>query len=222
MAGSRGFGAQATRFFQDLEEDNSRDFWNAHKGIYEREVKQPMVELLESLPEKYQPFRLFRMNRDLRFTKDKSPYKTQQGAISDAGGRDYYLHLDGTGLLVAVGTYLMEPDQLERYRPAVADGRSGQALERILADLEARSVKTHGIGVPSLKTAPRGYVKDHPRIELLQRKGLIGHRTLTGAKLRTSGGVRDFVLETFEACEPLVAWLGRYVGAPAGRSEAGR
>ena len=83
MAGNRGFGGQATRFFQNLEEDNSRDFWNAHKDTYEREVKQPMVELLESLPEKCQPFRLFRMNRDLRFTKDRSPYKTQQGAISD-------------------------------------------------------------------------------------------------------------------------------------------
>ena len=222
MAGNRGFGGQATRFFQNLEEDNSRDFWNAHKDTYEREVKQPMVELLESLPEKYQPFRLFRMNRDLRFTKDRSPYKTQQGAISDAGGSDYYLHLDGTGLLVAVGTYLMEPDQLDRYRPAVADGRSGQALERILADLEAQSIQTDGIGVPSLKTAPRGYAKDHPRIELLRRKGLIGHRTLTGPKLRTGGGVRDFVVETFEACEPLVAWLGRHVGTPAERSEPER
>ena len=222
MAGNRGFSGQATRFFQDLEEDNSRDFWNAHRDTYEREVKQPMAELLESLPDKYQPFRLFRMNRDLRFTKDKSPYKTQQGAISDAGGSDYYLHLDGTGLLVAAGTYLMEPDQLDRYRPAVADGRSGQGLERILADLETQSIQTDGIGVPSLKTAPRGYAKDHPRIELLRRKGLIGHRTLTGAKLRTGGGVRDFVVETFEACEPLVAWLGRHVGAPAERSEPGR
>ena len=88
-----GFSAKATRFFQDLEDDNSREFWPANADIFEREVKQPMTALLESLPEKYQPFRLFRMNRDLRFTKDKSPYKTQQGAISEAEGSDYYLHL---------------------------------------------------------------------------------------------------------------------------------
>jgi uncharacterized protein (TIGR02453 family) len=119
MATTSGFGPKATRFFQDLEDDNSREFWNAHSDIYEREIRQPMAELLESLPEMYQPFRLMRMHRDLRFTKDKSPYKTQQGAMSHASGGDYYLHLDGTGLMVAAGTYLMEPDQLERYRQAV-------------------------------------------------------------------------------------------------------
>jgi uncharacterized protein (TIGR02453 family) len=219
MASSRGFSAKATRFFQDLEEDNSRDFWNAHRDTFEREVKQPMTELLESLPERYQPFRLFRMNRDLRFSKDKSPYKSQLGAMSDEGGKDYYLHLDGKGLMVAAGKYMMEPDQLERYRSAVADDSSGQALERILADLKAQSVKTD-MGMPALKSAPRGYAKDHPRIELLRQKGLVGYRTLTGAKLRTGGGVRDFVLETFEACGPLVAWLGEDVGASAGRGAA--
>jgi uncharacterized protein (TIGR02453 family) len=222
MATTSGFGPKATRFFQDLEDDNSREFWTAHADIYEREVKQPMTELLESLPERYQPFRLFRMNRDLRFTKDRSPYKTHLGAISDAGGKDYYLHLSGTGLLVAAGMYMMDPDQLERYRSAVDDDRSGQALERILADLEARSVKTHDIGMPTLKSAPRGYAKDHPRIELLRQKGLVGYRTLTGGKLRSGDGVRNFVVETFEACGPLVAWLGEHVGAPAERSGPGR
>ena len=221
MANTTGFSPKASRFFQDLEEDNSREFWTAHSDIFEREVKQPMTALLESLPEKYQPFRLFRMNRDLRFTKDKSPYKTQLGAMSDAGGKDYYLHLDGTGLMVAAGKYMMEPDQLDRYRSAVADNSTGQALERILADLETHSIKTD-IGMPALKSAPRGYAKDHPRVELLRQKGLIGYRTLPGTKLRDGSAVRDFVMETFEVCEPLVVWLGQHVGAPAERSAARR
>ena len=217
-----GFSAKATRFFQDLEDDNSREYWRANTEVFEREVRQPMGALLESLPERYQPFRLFRMNRDLRFTKDKSPYKTQQGAISEAAGSDYYLHLDGNGLLVAAGAYMMEPDQLERYRAAVDDGRKGKALERILADLEQRKVETEHLGVPALKTAPRGYPKDHPRIVLLRQKGVIGHRTLTGTALRDGAGVRDFVVETFIACEPLVGWLGKHVGAPARRDEPPR
>jgi uncharacterized protein (TIGR02453 family) len=216
-----GFGAKATRFFQDLEEDNSREFWQANTDIYEREVKQPMLALLESLPEKYQPFRLYRMNRDLRFTKDKSPYKTQQGAISEAEGGDYYLHVDGAGLLVAAGAYMMEPDQLERFRAAVDDQRKGKALERILADLKQQDVDT-AMGMPALKTAPRGYAKDHPRIELLRRKGLVGARTLTGTALRDGDRVRGFVVETLSACEPLVAWLGKHVGAPARRNEPPR
>ena len=220
MATTSGFSPKATRFFQDLEENNSREWWTAHADVWEREVKQPMTELLESLPERYQPFRLFRMNRDLRFTKDKSPYKTHLGAMSEAGGKDYYLHLDGKGLMVAAGWYMLEPDQLERYRSAVADDRSGLALVSILTELESRSVQTQGLGMPTLKTAPRGYAKDHPRAELLRRKGLIGYRTLTGTKLRDRGAVRDFVVETFEACGPLVAWLSEHVGASAGRSAA--
>jgi uncharacterized protein (TIGR02453 family) len=180
-----------------------------------------MLALLESLPERYQPFRLYRMNRDLRFTRDRSPYKTQQGAISEAEGGDYYLHLDGSGLLVAAGAYQLEPDQLERYRAAVDDGRKGRTLERILADLEQQEIDTE-MGMPALRTAPRGYAKDHPRIDLLRRKGLVGSRTLTGTALRDGDGVREFVAETFTACEPLVAWLAKHVGAPARRNEPPR
>ena len=216
-----GFRPEAMRFFQDLEDDNSREFWQSHADTYQREVKQPMLALLESLPEKYQPLRLYRMNRDLRFTTDKSPYKTQQGAISEAEGGDYYLHVDGTGLLVAAGAYQLEPDQLERFRAAVDDGRKGRALERILADLERQGVQT-GMGMPALKTGPRGYAKDHPRIELLRRKGLVGSRTLTGAALRDGDRVREFVVETFSACEPLIDWLTKHVGPPARRSEPPR
>ena len=216
-----GFHTAALRFFQDLEDDNSREFWLANADTYEREVKQPMLALLESLPERYQPFRLYRMNRDLRFTKDKSPYKLQQGAISEAEGGDYYLHVDGTGLLVAAGAYQLEPDQLERFRAAVHDARRGEALEQILADLEQQGVET-GMGVPSLKTAPRGYAKDHPRIDLLRRKGLVGSRTLTGTALQHGDRVRGFVAETFAVCEPLVAWLAKHVGAPARRNEPPR
>lgn len=217
-----GFRAAATRFFADLEDDNSREFWRANAEVYDREVKQPMLNLLETLPERYQPFRLFRMNRDLRFTRDKSPYKTQQGAMSEAEGADHYLHLDADGLLVAAGAYQLEPDQLERFRAAVDDGRKGKALERIVADLEQQGVDTEHLGLPALKTAPRGYAKDHPRIHLLRQKGVIGSRTLTGTDLRDGDRVRDFVVETFDACGPLVGWLARHVGSPARRSEPPR
>ena len=102
------------------------------------------------------------------------------------------------------------------------DDRSGQALERILADLQSQSVETTGLGMPTLKSAPRGFAKDHPRVELLRRKGLIGYRTLTGGKLGNGEAVRAFVVETFETCEPLVAWLGEHVGAPGGVEELDR
>lgn len=209
-----GFGPGALGFFDELADDNSREFWASHLGVFEQEVKAPMATLLESLPEPYQPFRVFRMNRDLRFTKDKSPYKTQHSAISGAGGIDYYVHLDAGGLLAACGIYQMEPDQLERYRAAVDDTRAGRALERILAVLKDTG-SADDLGGEALKSAPRGYPRDHPRIDLLRRKGVTTHRTLAGPTLADGAAVRAFVIEAFETAQPLRRWLVKHVGSAA-------
>jgi uncharacterized protein (TIGR02453 family) len=207
-----GFSAKATRFFEDLEDNNTREFWTAHKDVFDREVSQPLAALLESLPDRYQPFRILRMHRDLRFSKDKSPYKTQQGAMHEGGGGGHYLHIAADGLLVAAGTYQMEADQLERYRAAVDDNRSGKTLERVLAELSKASIEVLTDDPPPLKTAPRGYPKEHPRIDLLRQKGLIAHRSLAGSGLRRQDTLREFVVETYDACEPLLRWLGKHVG----------
>jgi uncharacterized protein (TIGR02453 family) len=121
-----GFGAAATQFFEDLEDHNTREFWLAHKDVFDREVREPMAALLDSLPEEYQPFKVFRMNRDVRFSADKSPYKTMHGAAHGVPGAVYYLHLDASGLMVACGSYMMPPEELERYRQAVAADSSGE------------------------------------------------------------------------------------------------
>ncbi len=222
-AGSRapGFGPPALRFFDELADDNSREFWTAQLDVFEREVKEPMAALLESLPEPYESFRVFRMNRDLRFTKDKSPYKTQHSAVLGADGIDYYVHIDAAGFLAGCGIYQMERDQLERYRTAVDDDRSGQALERILADLEGQA-SVSAMGAEPLKTAPRGFTTDHPRIDLLRRKGVVAHRMLTGSALAKGPTVRTFVLDLFEAADPLSRWLRLHVGEAAERTEPGR
>jgi uncharacterized protein (DUF2461 family) len=75
-----GFSPAATQFFEDLEDQNTREFWLAHKDVFDREIRDPMAALLDSLPEEYQPFKVFRMNRDIRFSADKSPYKITHGA----------------------------------------------------------------------------------------------------------------------------------------------
>jgi uncharacterized protein (TIGR02453 family) len=171
-----------------------------------------MGALVDSLPERFQPFKVFRMNRDIRFSPDKSPYKTQHGAAHEADGTVYYLHIDARGLMVACGAYMMSPDQLERYRRAVADDKVGQELEGILNDLDQRGVDVgHGMTEP-LKTAPRGYPKDHPRVDLLRQKAVSAHRRLSGAPLRDGTAVREFVIETFDACGPLNDWIKSNVG----------
>ena len=212
MAQPAGFSTRATSFFADLEEDNSREFWAANKAVFETEVKEPMAALVESLPDRYQPFKVFRMNRDVRFSADKSPYKTQHGAAHEIDGTVYYVHLDAEGLMAACGAYMMAPDQLERYRQAVVRDDTGAELEAILGELGERGLEVgHGMSEP-LKTAPRGYPRDHPRVDLLRQKAVSAHRRLTGAGLQDGGTVRDFVVETFEACGPMNDWITANIG----------
>jgi uncharacterized protein (TIGR02453 family) len=208
-----GFVPAATQFFEDLEDQNTREFWLAHKAVFEREVREPMAALLDSLPEKYQPFKVFRMNRDIRFSPDKSPYKTMHGAAHGMPGAVHYLHLDASGLMVACGSYLMQPDELERYRQAVAEDSSGDELSEILAALRRRrSLRLGPGGAEPLKTAPRGFPRDHPRGDLLRQKGVIAMRTRPGSELQNGTKLRSFVVETFEMCADLTDWLKRFVG----------
>ncbi len=213
QASINGFSLAATQFFEDLEDQNTREFWLSHKDVFEREVREPMAALLDSVPEEYQPFKVFRMNRDVRFSADKSPYKTTQGAAHGVPGGVYYLHLDASGLMVACGSYMMPPDELERYRQAVVDDSSGKELSEILAALRRRrSLRVGPGGAEPLKTAPRGFPRDHPRADLLRQKGVIAMRTRASSDLQNGARVRTFVVETFDMCSDLVDWLKRYVG----------
>jgi uncharacterized protein (TIGR02453 family) len=207
------FTAKATKFFEGLERDNSKSYWTTNKTIFEDEVKEPMAALVDSLPERFQPFKVFRMNRDIRFSPDKSPYKTQHGAAHETDGTVYYLHVDARGLMAACGAYMMAPDQLERYREAVATDKTGRELEDILKDLSKRGIDVgHGMAEP-LKTAPRGYPKDHPRVDLLRQKALSAHRRLSANSLRDATAVRQFVVDTFDACGPLNDWIKSNIGS---------
>ena len=170
-----GFPPEALEFYDGLEEDNSRTYWLANKATFEQAVREPMAALLAGLPDAYGSFHMFRPNRDVRFSADKSPYKTAQGAVSghDAGGT-YYLQISSAGLLVASGMYMMAPDQLARFRAAVADDSSGEELEQVIKDLRRAKIAVEPGHDEPLKTAPRGYPKDHPRIERLRWKAMHG------------------------------------------------
>ena len=104
-----GWPADAIDFYDGLEEDNSKAYWQAHKATYDRSVRGPMEELLAELAGQFGPGRIFRPNRDVRFSADKSPYKTAIGATMDNGG---YLQLSAAGLAAGRGMYMMAADQL--------------------------------------------------------------------------------------------------------------
>ena len=207
--GFSGFPPAAIEFYDRLTADNSRTFWNENKATFDSAVKGPMIELCEELAE-YGPFRLFRPHNDLRFAKDRPPYKTQQGAYSEGeGGAGFYFHVSREGLMAAAGYYAMMRDQLERFRDAVDSPNTGDEIAAIVAALS----KHYRIGaIDELKTAPKGYPKDHPRIDLLRRKGLMMSVDFGAPKWLHTKQAAAKVRNVWRAAEPMNAWLDAHVG----------
>ena len=206
----RGWKAEALEFFEALEEENSKAFWQRNKATYESLVRAPMEELLAELAPAWGEGRVFRPYRDVRFSKDKSPYKTNIGAmVGDIG----YVQLDARGLAAGSGMWEMAPDQLERYRRCVAADRSGRALVDVVAAARKAGLEISGRDV--LKSAPRGYPKDHPRIDLLRYKGLITWREWPAGAWLGTAKAKARVVEFLTASGPMNDWLRKNVGSSA-------
>ncbi len=203
----RGWPDEAIDFYDGLEEDNSRAYWTAHKAVYDESVKAPMEELLAELAPEFGEGKIFRPNRDVRFSHDKSPYKTAIGAVLGAGG---YVQLSGAGLAVGRGMYTMAPDQLERFRDAIDDEKSGVKLAALVAEARAGGVEV--TAHDALKTAPRGYPKDHPRIELLRLKGLHTWKQWPAAAWLATPKAKSRVVEVLRQAGPIMDWLNANVG----------
>jgi uncharacterized protein (TIGR02453 family) len=206
----RGWPAEAIEFYEGLEADNTRAYWTDHKQEYEELVKAPMLELLAELEADFGAGKIFRPYRDVRFSRDKSPYKTAIGATLERGG---YVQLSARGLAAGCGYYVMMPDQLERYRQAVADDETGPELEGLVAEL--RRAGADVTARESLRTAPKGYPKDHPRIDLLRHKGLIVWREWPVAAWMGTAKAKQRVVDLLVGARPLTAWLDREVGPSA-------
>jgi len=213
MAAFSGFPADALDFFAELEAHNERAWWHANKGRFEESVAGPMRQMLDVLEAEFGAFRVFRMNRDVRFSTDKSPYKTAHAAMTEtAGGSSHFVQLSATGLFVGAGIYHPARDQLERFRRAVADDACGAALEAAIADVRAARVTVEPGREPPLATAPRGFSKDHPRVELLRWKGCIALQDLGAAKWLHTRRAAERVAGVWRRAAPLTEWLDRQVG----------
>jgi uncharacterized protein (TIGR02453 family) len=206
----QGWPEEALDFYDGLEADNSRVYWMAHKDVYETCVLLPMAELLAELEPEHGDTKIYRPYRDLRFSRDKTPYKTAMGAHVGDG----YVQLSAAGLAAGCGMYGMAPDQLERYRRAAAADRTGSALEKVITVLRKQDIDVHGRD--SLKTAPRGYPADHPRIEFLRYKGLVAWKEWPAGPWLATPAAREIVAEFLVASRPLGDWLAQHVGPSDG------
>ena len=210
MTGFEGFPAAALDFYDDLEMDNTKSFWEAHKQTYADAVKAPMIALTDALSDEFGKAKIFRPYRDVRFASDKTPYKTSQGAyVGVAEATGWYVQLSAAGVMVGGGFYQAGGPALARVRAAIDDERRGTELVKILKSLERKGFTVEG---DKLKTTPRGYDADHPRIELLRHKSLVVRREYGFEPVIHTPALLTQVRKDWRAVKPLVVWSHREIG----------
>lgn len=203
-----GIPDAAFEFYAELEHNNNRGWWLEHKSTYDSSVKVPLTGLLAALEPEFGEAKLFRPNRDIRFSLDKSPYKTAQGALAAvAEGTGFYVQLDADGLLIGGGYHMHTPARLARFRSAVDAPSSGGVLQQIVAHVAALGFTVEG---EALKTVPRGFAKDHPRAELLKHKSLAAAMQVGRPDWISTPDAAREVARRWEELRPLIEWISRY------------
>jgi uncharacterized protein (TIGR02453 family) len=199
-----GWPEEFQRFFIGLEFDNSKRYFEANRQTYQQAVRGPMEALVASLEPEFGPAKVFRINRDIRFSADKSPYKTNIAASVGMGGRGGYLSLDAKGLMAASGRYEMDAATLSRFRAAVDQEAPGSKLFGIVEELESEGFQ---IGGEELKRVPSRFPKDHPRGRLLRHKRLYAWKSFGLQPWLGSRAAREHVLRAWRQAEPLNDWF---------------
>lgn len=173
-------------FLKALKKNNNRDWFNDHKSEYEN-AKDNVLGFIQELVVAFSTFDsslrgleakdcLFRIYRDTRFSKDKTPYKTNLGASINAGGKKsmgpgYYVHLEPGGSFIAGGIWMPPADEVKKIRQEI--DYNGKDLKKILTKPSFKKAFGGLSREHALKTAPKGYPKDHPDIELLKLNSFI-------------------------------------------------
>jgi uncharacterized protein (TIGR02453 family) len=224
----RGFADARGDFFVALALQNDRDWFQAHRAQYEEGWARPMAALLKEVRGRLRgvygkralsPPRVFRLNRDVRFSKDKSAYKTHvAGWIPLATGPQtspmsspaaLYLQIGPLERFTGSGCWMLEPEALQRFRAALLDPRRGAALARHLAALEAKGFSASS--AERLVRVPAGVDPDHPRADLLRMKGLVVDPGQVPRRLLTRPELVDWLVERARAAAPVVSWLADHV-----------
>jgi uncharacterized protein (TIGR02453 family) len=218
-----GFAHADAKFFKTLARKNHREWFQAHKAEYEEGWNTPMklllTEVREAIDSTYahsdldEP-KVFRIYRDVRFSKDKAPYKTHIGGyipLKRTGRKAtdlpmaLYFHVGADELFAAAGHYIMEPDSLARFRAAVADAKRGKELEKLLAGLAKKGFKADSHG--RLQRVPKGYDPEHPRAEFLKLKGLTVGFPAVPKGMLASRKLVPWLANSCKTTAPLVEWL---------------
>ncbi|MBI5582977.1 MAG: DUF2461 domain-containing protein [Deltaproteobacteria bacterium] len=219
----KGFPRQTLTFFQNLAQDNSKRWFDAHRREYEDYVLTPARDLVLELGERLKKIApgivadprvnqsLFRLNRDIRFSPDKTPYKTHLALWFWEGSRPrmecsgFYLHLEPGRLMLGSGIYCFPKDLLEIYRQSVIHPKYGKALREVVA--ETTRQPNYTLGGQHYKKTPAGFDSRHPNAEFLLYNGLYAGREMPIRPELYTPELIDLCFETFQGMLPLHRWL---------------
>lgn len=205
----RGFDPDALAFFAELRQNNTKEWWAAHRARFDAHVAAPLEELAAALADEFGDLKIFRPYRDVRFSADKSPYKLQIGMVTRSRVA-HYLQLSEEGMLTGGGVYDVPAPALTRFRELVDDDASGGRLQQLLDDLAARGFTL--MSADALRTAPRGYATDHPRIELLRLRRLAVGRHDVPEEWMWTPVALDEVRDRWRAVSTWRDWLDEKLG----------
>jgi uncharacterized protein (TIGR02453 family) len=219
----KGFSKQTIKFFKDLENNNTRQWFENNRGVFEEHVMNPAQEYVMRMGALLKPMcpkitaipkvdkSIFRIYRDVRFSKDKIPYKTHlgiflwEGPRKKLGNPGFYLQLDKSKILIAGGLYQLPPELLKPYRDAVSDPIKGAEVSKILKKMLKNPSYTLGGG--HYKRVPRGYDPENPNAELLLHKGLYVYHEGPIPNEAYSPEFLKYSLSVFKDILPLHIWL---------------
>ena len=208
------FPAETLAFLRGLQADNTRESFAANKAVYETAFRAPaaafstqMAAALSKMTGTEHTAKVFRIHRDLRFSKDKTPYNTHLHigftAEGGLGGLGWFFGVNPDQLSFGVGVLGFGKSELETYRQRVASAE-GEDLRHILKSLAAQGGR---IGEPELKRVPGGFAADHPQADLLRRKGLAAWIDETDPQRIEEPGIVESCLAAFKLLQPLHGWL---------------
>lgn len=218
-----GFPKQLPEFFAALKKNNSREWFQENKDSYETYVKQPSQKFVSAMGDKLASIcpginaipqinkSLFRLNRDTRFSHDKSPYKTNLGILMwDGPGKrmespGFYFHVEDQMLMLGCGLYMLPKKILSVYRDAVSDPKKARKLESVVSGLRDRG---YVLGTKHYKRMPAGYeARDGFTEEFLLYNGLSAKIEMEIPESFYSGDIIDFVFNHYKAMYPLHQWI---------------
>jgi uncharacterized protein (TIGR02453 family) len=213
------FSNEALKFLRGLKRNNDRVWFEARRGLFEKELKEPMLKLIGEVNEAMAEFApmhvrppqkiMMRIYRDIRFSKDKRPYKNHVSAwwvrdgLQKTSGAGFYFSVTPEEVVVAAGAYMPEREQLLAIRRYLAEHH--EEFRAVMKGRKLRSLMTEDDG-HALTRAPKGFPEEHPAIDLLKKKQWAVWSRLPGERALKATLVKD-VVERFRAAAPMIAML---------------